>query len=268
MVKKLLAKKEETSHSKEYDIAYDFATRVYKHLREVVKSIVLFGSTAKGTAKEKSDIDIIIIVDDCTILWDQELIAWYREELGKILASSSYSKKLHINTVTLSAFWNQVLVGDPVVINVIRYGITLIDFGGFFSPLKILLAKGKIKPTAEAIYTALKRAPIHLSRSKFNILASIEAVYWAMVDSSHAALMSSGEIPPSPEHIADMLETNFVKKGLLKQKYVEWYKEIYAIAHYVSHGEIVDVSGNDIQMYRKRADVFLGEMAALVKKFI
>ncbi len=267
---KVKVKKEDEQqfkHSKEYDIAYDFSIRVYKHMREIIKSIILFGSTAKGTSKDKSDIDIIIVVDDCTVLWDQELIAWYRQELGKILGASSYSKKLHINTVTLSAFWNQVLIGDPVIINIIRYGISLIDFGGFFSPLKILLAKGKIRPTKEAIYTALKRAPMHLSRSKFNILASIESLYWAMVDSSHAALMSSGEIPPSPEHIASLLETQFVRKGMLKQKYVEWYKEMYALAHYVSHGEIVDASGKEIQMYRKRADLFMNEMADLVSKF-
>ena len=259
--------KAESRHDKEHDIAYDFAIRVCKHLREVIKSIVLFGSTAKGTSKEKSDIDIIIIVDDCTIKWDQELIAWYREELSKILSASSYNKKLHINTVTLSAFWNQILIGDPVVINVLRYGISLIDFGGFFSPLKILLAKGKIRPTKEAIYTALKRAPMHLSRSKFNILASVEAIYWAMVDSSHAALMSAGEVPPSPEHIGSMLEATFVKKGMLKSKFVDWYKEVYALAHVVSHGELLEVSGNDIQMYRKRAEEFLNEMAVLVDKY-
>lgn len=167
----------------------------------------------------------------------------------------------------MSAFWNQVLIGDPVVINVIRYGIALIDFGGFFSPLKILLARGKIRPSPEAIYTALRRAPMHLSRSKFNILASIEALYWSMVDSSHAALMAAGEIPPSPEHIGSMLEQQFVRKGLLKGKYVDWYKEMYALAHYVSHGEILDASGKEIQMYRKRADEFIGEMAGLVKRF-
>ena len=107
---------------------------------------------------------------------------------------------------------------------------------------------------------------MHLSRSKFNILASIEALYWAMVDSSHAALMAAGEIPPSPEHIAGMLEEQFVRKGLLKQKYSDWFKEMFGIAHYVSHGEVVDVSAKEIQMYRQRAEVFVNEMAALVKR--
>tara|TARA_Y100000310_G_C20703085_1_gene831921 strand:- start:533 stop:1303 length:771 start_codon:yes stop_codon:yes gene_type:complete len=251
---------------KNHEIAYDFATKLYKKFQKVIKSIVLFGSTAKHLEKEKSDIDIVVIVDDCTIKWDQELTAWYRQELGTIVASLKYSKKLHINTVTLSAFWNQMLVGEPVIINVIRYGVPLIDFGGFFNPLKILLSQGRIRPTPEAIYNALKRAPMHLARAKFSILNSMEAVYWAMVDSAHAALMAANKTPPSPEQIDAMLKEHFVKKGMLKQKYVDWYKEIYALAHYVSHGEVSDLEGKEIQMFRERADKFVGEMANIVKK--
>ena len=251
---------------KDYDIAYDYATKVYQKFREVIKSVVLFGSTAKQTQAEKSDIDIIIIVDDVMINWDQELIAWYREELSKLTASLKYPKKLHVNTVTLSTFWNEMLVGEPVVINVIRYGIALIDFGGFFEPLKVLLARGKIKPTPEAIYNALRRAPYHMSRSKMHLLGAIDALYWAMVDSSHAALMAAKQVPPSPEHIAQMLNEVFVKKGMLKNNYIDWYKEIYALAHHISHGEVQDISGKFIEMYQERADKFIGEMANLVKK--
>lgn len=251
---------------RDYDVAYDYATKVYQKFHEVVKSIVLFGSTAKETQRDKSDIDIIIIVDDVLIKWDQELIAWYREELGKLTSNSKYPKKLHVNTVTLSTFWNEILTGEPVVINVIRYGISLIDFGGFFEPLKILLARGKIKPSPEAIYNALKRAPFHMSRSKLHLVGAVDAIYWAMVDSAHAALMSAKQVPPSPEHIGAMLNHTFVKKGMLNSKYIDWYNEIYGLAHHISHGEITKVSGKFIEMYQERADKFIWEMAGLVKQ--
>lgn len=251
---------------KKYDIAYDFSTKVYKQFQTVVKSIILFGSTAKDTAKERSDIDIIIIVDNCTIKWDDELSAWYRQELSNLVKKQRYSQKLHVNTVTLSAFYDQMLKGEPVVINVIRYGLPLIDFGGFFTPLKVLLATGRIKPSSEAIYTALKRAPEHLARAKFNLLMAVDSIYWSMVDSAHAALMAADKTPPSPEHIDVMLKEFFVKEGKLKQKYVDWYREIFALAHYISHGEVADLKGKEIQMYRDRADKFVGEMASLVKK--
>jgi predicted nucleotidyltransferase len=197
----------------EHEIAMDFATKVYKVLGEPIKSIVLFGSTVKGDAVARLDIDIIVIIDDVSINWDIELAAWYREELAKIVEANPYAKELHINTVRLSTWWDDLLRGDPVIINVLRYGESLIDFAGFFQPQKYLLLNGKIKGTPEAIYSCLQRAPAHLARSKSAELSSIEGVYWCMVDSAHAALISSKVLPPSPEHIgADLTET-FVNKG-------------------------------------------------------
>src|SRR3989344_1875951 len=132
---------------KETDIAMDFALKAYKKFDKIVKSIILFGSTVKQTAVVGSDIDIIIIIDDISINWDQELIAWYREELEKIIKSNPYQGSLHINTVKLSTWWEDLMRGDHVVVNILRYGESLVDFAGFFNPLKGLLIRGKIKST-------------------------------------------------------------------------------------------------------------------------
>src|SRR3989344_2961784 len=206
------------------DIALDFAGKVYQKFRDVVKAIAMFGSVPKNEAVPKSDVDIVIIIDDCTVNWDEELIAWYREELAKLMAAHKYKKELHVNTVTLTAFWEEVRAGEPLVINVLRYGEPLIDIGGFFDPLKVLLAKGKIRPSPEAIFTTMERSGQHLIRANSNILNSIEGFYWAMVDASHAALMATNVIPPSPEHIAEMLNETFVKEDTLDKKFVEWYE--------------------------------------------
>ena len=180
--KKKSVKKFETDK----DIAYDFAIRASKKFKEVIKSIVLFGSVAKDETKKGSDIDIVIIIDDCVINWDQELIAWYRQELTNLMSEQKYKKELHLTTVTLSTFMEEVRMGEPAVINMLRYGESLIDLGGFFNPLKVLLAKGKIRPTTESIFITLRRSPMHIAKAKMDIVASIENVYWSMVDSSHA----------------------------------------------------------------------------------
>ena len=125
--------------AKNDDVARDFAIRVYERFNKMVKSVVLFGSSAKKTAVSDSDIDVMILIDDVSIKWDQKLIVWYREELEEILKKNSYGGKLHINTVKLSTWWDDLLRGDPVVINIIRYGESLIDFGGFLNPLNICL---------------------------------------------------------------------------------------------------------------------------------
>ncbi|MFH0831436.1 MAG: nucleotidyltransferase domain-containing protein [archaeon] len=260
--------KDTSKLSSDKEIAYDFAVKAYEKFNKLIKSIILFGSSAKQTATEKSDIDLIVLLDDCAIQWDEELVAWYREELGKVIKENPYKKSLHINTVRLSTWWADLLRGDPVVINVIRYGEALVDFGGFFNPLKVLLQQGKIKSTPEAIYTALQRAPAHMARSKAAMLGAMEGLYWAMVDSAHAALISARQIPPSPEHITEMLKEQFVDTKMLSQKYIEWYKDMYVLAHKILHGNVNNISGREIDVWAARTDDFIGEMAKLVKKFI
>jgi len=261
-------KKELRKEDIDYDIAYDFAIKAYKQFKEIVKSIILFGSASRGDAVKKSDIDIIILIDDCTVNWDQELIAWYREELGKLIAKQKYPKELHVNTVTLSVFWEELKAGEPVIINVLRYGRALIDFGGFFDPLKVLLAKGKIKPTPEAIFTTLRRAPDHIARAKYNILTSVEGFYWAMVDSAHGALMSVNEIPPSPEHVADMLNVVFVKPKKLERKYVDWFNELYRLSKDITHGNIVNIDGHVLEEQQRRTEDFVRKMIQLAGDYL
>ena len=273
--KKVKAKREEAARvaaqavlEENYAKAYDFALKVYKRFKEIIKTIVLFGTVAKQVPKKESDIDIIIIVDDCTIDWDQELIAWYREELAKIIAKQPYKERIHVSTVTLTTFFDQVRIGDPVVINILRYGHALLDFGGFFEPLKVLLARGKIRATPEAVYTVLTRAPDHLAKARYNLLSSIEALYWAMVDAAHAALMAIGEIPPSPDRIPDMLLVNFVKPRIIPKKYVDWFQELYELAKDIVHGKKLDISPAEFEKQEKRAQEFLKTMVNIADKML
>jgi len=252
----------------EKDIAMDFAVKAYKKFDKMVKAIALFGSSAKNTASSSSDVDILIIIDDASILWDQELIAWYREELGKLVAGNPYKRELHITTTKITTWWNDMLKGDPTVMNILRYGEALIDIGGFFNPLKALLQQGRIKPSAEAIYNALQRAPEHLRRSKLSELNAIEGLFWAMVDSSQAALMAAKVMPPSPEHIMGMLKETFVDNNMLKMKYIVWYRDLFMLHKSIMHQEINDLKGVEIDDWQDRTEEFIGVMAKLVKEVV
>jgi predicted nucleotidyltransferase/uncharacterized protein (UPF0332 family) len=252
----------------EDDISMDFAVKIYKKFDKIVKSIVLFGSTTKQNAVPGSDIDIMILIDDASIKWDQELIAWYREELEKIIESSPYKKSLHINTIKLTTWWEDLMRGDPVVLNILRYGEALIDAGGFFNPIKQLLIDGKIKSTPEAIYSCLQRAPLHFARSKMAELGAIEGLYWAMVDSAHAALIAANVSPPSPEHIPGELRTNFVNSGKLKMKYVDWFRDLNILHKKISHGEITDLKGVEIDDWQSKTQEFISVTAQLINELV
>lgn len=266
--KKILEMTPSLNLKTESDIAMDFATKAYKKFDRIIKSIALFGSSTKKTQGVGSDIDIVMIIDDAAIQWDQKLIAWYREELGKLISENPYKRSLHITTIKLTTWWEDLIRGDPVVLNVLRYGEPLIDFGGFFEPLKVLLFQGKIRPSPETIYNCLQRAPIHIQRSKAAELGAIEGLYWAMVDSAHAALISKGISPPSPEHISDNLYQTFVLKKQLDKKYVDWYQELLELHKNITHGKIRDLKGVEIDAWQKRTEEFLEVMAKLVKEII
>ncbi len=248
------------------DIAADFAQKAHSKFDRMIKASILFGSQAKNTASAGSDIDIILLIDDAAINWDLELVSWYREELGKLIAAQKYSKDLHINTVKLTTWWQDLMHGDPIVLNILRYGEALIDSGGFFNPLKALLLQGKIRSTPEAVYSALQRAPAHLARSKASALASIEGVYWSMVDSSQAALIMAGKLPPSPEHIPEMLRVTFVDSGILKMNSIKALKDIFVLHKSITYGETTAIKGQNIDFWQDTAEKFLLEMTNIIDK--
>ena len=252
----------------ERDIAMDFAIKVHKKFGDMLKASILFGSQAKNTSTPESDIDIVLVIDDATIKWDLELVSWYREELAKLISSCGYSKELHINTIKLTTWWQDLLYGDPVVLNVLRYGEALVDIGGFFNPLKSLLLDGKIRSTPEAVYAALQRAPQHLVRSKLAVRGAIEGIYWTLVDASQAALITAGKMPPSPEHIPQYLKETFVDTDMLKMDQVRFFNDIFAIHKSISHGNSHDVSGNEIDKWQEMAERFLNQMTEIINKIL
>jgi len=248
----------------DYKVAYDVAAKIYKKFGPLVLSIVVFGSAAKGEAKKESDIDLLVIVDNVSQVWDEEVISYYREELFKIIKAEPARDRIHMNTSSLSTFWDNIRVGEPAIMNVLRYGVALLDLG-FFEPLKYLLLLGRIKPSAEAIYTVLERTPWHILRAKVKLLSAVEDFYWAMVDSAHAALMTAGHTPPSPEHISELLVEAFVNHKRIPRTYVDWYNEMYQLAHNIKNHKIEYITGEQFDKWQKRTLQFTQIMEKLTK---
>ncbi len=249
---------------RDYKLAYGLAVKSAKKFKTLIKGFVMFGSVAKRTAKPSSDVDVAIIVDDASIKWDEEAIAWYREEMDKIVATLEDNERLHINTITLSSFWENLLVGEPAALNILRYGVPILD-NGFITPMKFLLYMGRVRPSPEAVYNTIGRVPWHIFRGKTKILGAIGDFYWAFVDSAHGPLMQAGHTPPSPEHVADMLQKVFVEGKRLDGKYVDWFREIYDLAHKMKNNEIQSVTGQEYDKWLERVEDFTKVMHRLFK---
>ena len=244
-------------------IAKKFSKAIYRELGDFISGLILFGSVARTNTKS-ADIDILIIIDDVALQLTKEIVQTYRIILAKTVSNIA-PDKLHIQTMSWTSFWEYVRAGDPVAVNILRDGIPLID-KGFFSPLKTLLYAGRIRPSQESVWTYYSLAPASLERSKARMEMAIIDLYWAMIDSAHAALMSIGEIPTSPSHIAEMIREKLVTPGYVEDEYADIAEELYKVSKKIIHKEKNDFTGQEYDSYKELANKFTDKMKKIIEK--
>mgnify|MGYP001566689825 FL=1 len=252
----------ERYYKEDVETSYRFANEVYKELGGFIRAIVIFGSTARKTKGLRGDIDILIVIDDLMMSLSPEVIEAYRLIVQKSIVR--VSTKLHVTTMRFTSFWEYIRNGDPIAINLLRDGVALID-SGFFDPMQALLKRGRIRPTQESIWTYYARAPNTLHNSKWHLLQGVIDLYWAVIDAAHAALMKIGEIPPTPEHVADLMEQKLVKRKMLEHKYVTIMRDFYRLMKMVTHREIVEIKGEEFDRHYKIAEDFVHRMRKLIE---
>ena len=244
----------------DFDIAYDFAEKMYKEFGKFVKCVSIFGSTARRD-QDSHDIDVLVVVDDLMLNMDQEVVEAYRLITEQIVRDTS--TRLHITSLKFTSFWEYVRAADPVAVNILRDGVAMIDTG-FFDPLQALLKQGRIRPTPEAIWSYFSRSPATLHNSKWHVMQAALDLYWAVIDAAHAVLMKMGEVPPSPDHVGDLLEEKLVKRKLLDKRYVTIYNEFYKLSKMILHREIKGLDGQEFDKRFKEAEDFVHTMKALL----
>jgi uncharacterized protein (UPF0332 family)/predicted nucleotidyltransferase len=244
------------------DIAYSFSKKVVKEFGTFVKTIVIFGSVVRQE-QNVNDIDILIVVDDVSIVLSDEIIESYRIVIQKIIAESS--KKLHVTTLKMSNFWDYIRKGDPIGLNILRDGVALYDTG-LFEPLRILLAQGRIAPSTETINVYLNKSMGSLFNSRNNILHATLNLYWAMIDMSHAALMSENILPVTPTHVSDKLEEVFVKSKKLESKYPKTMKKFYLLSKEIIHNKKTLITGSEYENLYKEAELYVERIKKLIKR--
>ena len=247
----------------ELGIAYQFARRMHKEFGDFLKAIALFGSTARRTPGTHGDVDILVVVDDVTITPTEELVEAYRIIVEKLV--TDISTRLHVTTVKLSTFWEYIRAGDPIGMNILRDGVALLDTG-FFDPLRALLVRGRIRPSEEAVWTYFARAPRTLHNAKWHVLQAVVDMYWAVIDAAHAALMAAGEMPPSPDHVAALLEEKLIKPNHLDKKYAVTVTKLYNLQKKITYRELREIRGEHLDSLMKEAQEFVEKIDELINK--
>lgn len=254
----------------DYQLADRFAALLRKELGDFVKSVVLFGSAARAAEHKarpekglhEHDIDILVLVNDLTLVLTPEVVEAYRVITENTAAK--VSKRLHITTMKLTSFWEYVRNGDPVAVNMLRDGVPLYDVG-IFEPLQMLLFQGRIRPTKESIWNYYARAPATMANASWHVLQASLDLYWAVIDAAHAALMKMGEIPPSPSHVADLIEQRLVKAGHAPKRCADTMRFFYELSRQITHREVREIPGKKFDEYRALADDFIAAMKRVIE---
>lgn len=260
-------RRKKVSHSTpkgdDWDVAKKFASLCDRDLKDFLKAAVVFGSVANETSTPLSDIDVLLIIDDVTFAVTAEMTEAYRLVVHGHAAKTS--PRLHVNTLKLSNFWEYCREGDPVIVNMLRDGHIIID-KGFFGAAQLLLQQGRIRPTREAIWTYYGRTTSTLRSARKHLLSACVDLYWAAIDASHAALMSVGEIPPSPEHVADMLEQRLVREKLLHPRFPKMMRELYQLQKSIAHRELREINGEQYEGFWRETLQLIEALRTVVER--
>lgn len=265
MARKKNSKKEEDFQKKQLELANKFKDAVVKKYGKIIKSVVVFGSLTRKDFHAKSDVDMLVIVDDVAARFTPETKDIFDDEIYKI--AKKISKDIVVQPAwTLTEFWDMARIGHPLLCTIVRDGWALYDTG-FFIPVRKLLELGKIPTTLEAVERFMQDAPKKIQRVEAGKLFMVaEDIYYAMLNSAQAVLMFIGIVPPPPKNTPTVLKEHMVDEGLLEQEYVNQLKEIIELRKRIEHKEIQDISGANVDKYIAMAKKFISRMEQLLMK--
>lgn len=253
--KKKLNSNEKNFHTENIKISREFSKEIILEMKELIRSIVIFGSNSKNTQDKNSDIDIMVVLDNVSLYVSDELKEAYRVILKNLI--SKHSNKLHILTMNLTDLWDMARKGDPVLINILRSGIPLFD-RDLIEPMQYLLEIGKIRPTKEAIYNYSSRSKTLITETKKHIENAILDLYYSTTDIVHACLMSKNIMPPSPKEMPKIFKNTYSKTNL--KKIGEDIEEIYNLSKKIEHNQEIKIDGKLYDKYLKKTQKIIFEL--------
>ncbi len=244
---------------------------VLQKFEKYIVSYVAAGSLFRG--EKSNDIDVYVVIDDTDVrrMTRTEL----RDKLRSLIISQGFEasaitgvkKDFHVQIYILTDFWESVKDAHPVIFTLLRDGVPIYD-RGVFTPWRLLLNMGRIRPSPEAIDMQMDMGEKLLDRAKKKLLMIAgEDLYYGILNPSQAALMLYGISPPTPKETVKLLEEIFVKKEkILEQKYVDTLEKIRVFFKNIEHGKVKEIKGAEIDQLLLDSEAYLARIKKLFKQ--
>lgn len=260
-----LAKKSEKERMPSKDVitkVVKFTNSARKQYGDIIKSVLIFGSAAKGTMKKTSDIDVWVVLDDTTTKSTDDL----NKVNTHLYLIAHELKDIHIQTTPLTEFWEWVKMGSPELVNFLRYGLPIYDTG-FIKPVQRMLQMGLLPPSEETIKLKAKVAKTRLKKIKLDMKSMIFELRYAATDIIQAVVMHHYKAQPDQKTIPEFLE-KLIKKKKLERKYLEEYEQLNRLWKDIDHKIIKEVTTEHLQKALELTEDILKRFKKLLPKEI
>lgn len=247
---------------------------VLQRFEKFVVSYVIGGSWVTGTALKTSDVDAFIIINDTDVKKMPRLEL--KERLRSIIyqyvseahALAGVKKNLiHVQIYLLTEFWECVKDAHPTIFTFIRDGVPIYD-RGTFTPWKVLLKMGKLKPSPESIDMFMSMGDRTVKRAKNALMEIlIHDIYFGVITPSQALLMLYGLPPPNPKQTVKEMRNIFVEKEkMLEARYVNILERILKYYKDYEHEKLKEIKGEKIDKLIKDTEDYLERIKELRKQ--
>lgn len=246
--------------------------QILQKFENYIVCYVLAGSMVRGEANPDSDIDTYVVIDDTDVsrMTRMEIKEKLRAIIvGKAKEACMYAgikNKLNVQVYILTDMWDSIKEAHPVIFTFLRDGIPLYD-RGMFMPWKLLLKSGRITPSPEAIdkYMSMGTSILERVKDKMKEIAS-EDPFWSTIYPSQGALMLKGLPPSDPKETPTLLREEFVKKGLLEEKWVKILEKNIKSRKDIEYGKIKDINAKEVIQSISDSRAYLKRFEKLFKE--
>jgi predicted nucleotidyltransferase len=241
-----------------YEKVVRFANEVRKKYGDLIKSVMIFGSAARGKLKPGSDIDVWVVLDDTSTKSSEE----FERITAHLYLIARELKDIHIQTTPLTQFWQWIRIGSPELINFLRYGLPIYDTG-FIKPVQRMLQSGLIPPSKETIRLKAAAATARLKKIGLDLKSMIFDLRYSVLDICQAVAMHFYKEQPDAAAMPGIFKKLMEEKGL-EAEWIEKFERLDRLWKDIEHERIKDVGIDHL----KEAHELASSLIERFKKFL